>query len=212
MSRAVIEVEGNGPEGDDVTAIAMVLHGGAAHGHAPVHKARLAYLRMRPFATEVHRGLRQEGVAVWRLRYRYRGWNGADRDPVHDVEWALAEAAGRHPNTPVVLIGHSMGGRAALWAAGSPNVIGVCALAPWIEPADPLGQLSDRRVLIVHGDADRMTSPIESRRYAARAAQLGVDIQFIGVRGAGHTMLSQPSLWHRLAADFVRDTLTLRAA
>lgn len=210
MSRAAIEITGSGPQGE-VRAIAIVLHGGEANGHGRAHRGRLAYLRMRPFAAELHRALAGRGVAVWRMRYRFTGWNGAARDPVHDVEWALAEAAGRHPGAPVVLIGHSMGGRAALWAAGSPNVVGVCALAPWIEPDDPVGQLSGRRVLIVHGDADRWTDPIQSRRYAARAAHLGIDIKFIGVRGAGHTMLSRPALWHRLAVTFTSETFALHA-
>ncbi|WP_438949092.1 LLM class flavin-dependent oxidoreductase, partial [Streptomyces harbinensis] len=39
--------------------------------------------------------------------------------------------AARLGPVPVVLVGHSMGGRAALRAAGHPAVTGVVALAPW---------------------------------------------------------------------------------
>ena len=63
------------------------------------------------------RPLTAAGPAVHLLRYRYRGWNASAADPVLDTTWALEEIASRHPGGPVVLVGHSMGGRAALWAA-----------------------------------------------------------------------------------------------
>jgi len=40
------------------------------------------------------------------------------------------------------LVGHSMGGRTALRCAADQAVVGVCALAPWIEPGEPV---QDRR-------------------------------------------------------------------
>jgi pimeloyl-ACP methyl ester carboxylesterase len=82
------------------------------------------------------------GPAVHLLRYRYRGWNAPAADPVLDTTWALEEIASRHPGAPVVLVGHSMGGRAALWAAGAANVTAVCALAPWLVGTDPVRLLT----------------------------------------------------------------------
>ena len=49
---------------------------------------------------------------VGQVRYRYRGWNGVDADPVADVRQALDELADLVGEVPVVLVGHSMGGRA----------------------------------------------------------------------------------------------------
>ena len=78
----------------------------------------------------------RDGLAVARLRYRVRGWNGADAAPVADAHWALDQLTARFPGVPIALVGHSMGGRAALYAAGHPAVRAVVGLAPWIEPGD----------------------------------------------------------------------------
>ena len=56
------------------------------------------------------------------------------------------EVAGRFgPDLPVCLIGHSLGGRAALLAAGQPTVAGVVALAPWVYPTDVLSHVEGVR-------------------------------------------------------------------
>ncbi|WP_144119057.1 serine aminopeptidase domain-containing protein [Catellatospora sichuanensis] len=179
-------------------ALVILLHGGAEHGHGRAHRGRAAYLRMLPFQRAM-----PGYVTVWRLRYRYRGWNGAAADPVRDLAWALDRARERHPRLPVILVGHSMGGRAALWGAGDPQVTAVCALAPWIEPGDPVEQLAGRTVLIAHGDADRITDPAASRRYAAAAEQAGAHVTFLRVTGDGHGMVRRARHWHRLVGGFV---------
>lgn len=183
---------------DGPRALVILLHGGAADGHGRAHRGRAAYLRMLPFERAM-----PGDVTVWRLRYRVRGWNGAAADPVRDLEWALDQARTLHPGLPVVLVGHSMGARAALWGAGDPQVTAVCALAPWIEPGDPAAQLAGRTVLIAHGDADRITDPATSRRYAAAAENAGADVTFLDVTGDGHGMLRRARFWHRLVGDFV---------
>ena len=111
--------------------------------------------------------LARRGPAVYVLRYRVRGWNAPARDALLDARWATAALAERHPGVPVVLLGHSMGGRAALGAAGAPNVAAVCALAPWLDGSDPVAQLAGRTVLIAHGDRERYTDPAASYAYAA---------------------------------------------
>ncbi|MBM4594407.1 alpha/beta fold hydrolase [Rhodococcus hoagii] len=68
-------------------------------------------------------------VEVRQVRYLLRGWNGADRSPVHDVRRILDDL--RPAQTPVVLVGHSMGARVAAVVADDPLVCGVLALAPW---------------------------------------------------------------------------------
>jgi pimeloyl-ACP methyl ester carboxylesterase len=186
----------------DAKLVIVVAHGGRAWGNGTAHRGRLTYLRMLPFSRMWNDDCYRD-LAVWRLRYRYRGWNGDAADAMHDVAWAAAEAQRRHPHATVLLLGHSMGGRAALLAAGEANVSGVCALAPWIERSDPIEQLRGRRVLIAHGDRDRMTSPTAAARYAERARQSGIDVAMVRVTGAGHAMLRRREVWNDLVKRFV---------
>ena len=190
---------GHGP----VTGVVLVLGGGRADSLARGSRRHLSYQRMRPFARTAARAAGPRGVAVWRLRYRVRGWNGDARDPVRDAFWALELAATRHPGAPVVLVGHSMGGRTALHAAGAPAVVAVCALAPWIEPGDPVDQLAGKLVVIAHGDRDRVTDPANSRRYATDAARAGATVAHFEVAGESHALLRRAADWHTLVRDTV---------
>jgi pimeloyl-ACP methyl ester carboxylesterase len=184
---------------DAPSAIVLVLHGGRSNSREPGDRVRLTYLRMLPIA----RMLADCGPAVFVLRYRYRGWNGPARDAQRDAQWALEQLAERYPRTPVVLVGHSMGGRAALGAAGAHNVIAVCALAPWLDDTDPVRQLDGRTVLIAHGDRERYTDPLASYSYALRAKERGVRICRFDVHGAGHFMVRRAGDWHALIRRFV---------
>ena len=106
---------------------------------------------MVPIARSVHRTVGDSGTAVWLLRNRVRGWNEPARDALRDAQWALDQARTQHPQALVVLVGQSMGGRAALLSAGTEGVLAVCALAPWPEPDDPVTQLAGRRVRVRRG-------------------------------------------------------------
>jgi pimeloyl-ACP methyl ester carboxylesterase len=150
------------------------------------------------------------GLAVWVLRYRYRGWNEPDQDPVRDARWALDQARQRHPGAPVALLGHSMGARAALLVAGDPAVTAVCALAPWITPDEPVGQLRDRAVLIAHGDRERMTSPRLSFDYALAARGVSDRVCRFDVLGDGHAMLRRAGDWSWLVCRFVLGELGMQ--
>jgi dienelactone hydrolase len=141
------------------------------------------------------------------LGYRYRGWNGVEASPLADAHWALADLRNRHGDVPAVLIGHSMGGRVALRAAGEPGVLGAVALAPWVTPNDPVAQLAGKRVLIVHGNLDFVTSPRASRRYAERAQAAGADARYRLIHGDTHAMLVRARLWQRLTTRTVIDIL-----
>ena len=68
---------------------------------------------------------------------------------------------------PVCLIGHSLGGRAALLAAGEPAVRGVVALAPWVYPTELPTHVRDTPVVIIHGSDDAIASPERSEEVAA---------------------------------------------
>ncbi|HVV77547.1 MAG TPA: alpha/beta fold hydrolase [Mycobacteriales bacterium] len=192
----------------EVRAVALVLHGGKERSHDAALPSQLAALRMRPFAKTLQRRGAAHGLAVSSLGYRYRGWNGDEASPVADARWALDALGDRHGDVPVVLVGHSMGGRAALRVADHGRVVGVVALAPWLTPNDPVAPLVGPRTMILHGNLDFVTSPRMSRRFAARARAAGADISYRVVHGDNHAMLLRAPTWHRLTAravlDFVR--------
>jgi dienelactone hydrolase len=185
------------------SAIVLVLHGGRSNSHGRAHRLRLTYRRMLPFARRLANAGAGRGLSVWMVGYRFRGWNGPDMDAKQDALWALDEAARRHPGTPVVLVGHSMGGRAALHAGGHPSVEAVCALAPWLDGADPVEQLAGRTVLIAHGDQERMTDPGQSYAFAMRAKRVTDRVCRFEVHGDGHAMLKRARDWHSLVCRFV---------
>lgn len=190
-----------------VRGVALVLHGGRSKGRTPVRANQLAVLRMLPFAKALRSAGAADGLAVARLRYVVRGWNGADQSPVPDSRWALDELATRFPGVPTALVGHSMGGRAALYVAGHPGVRAVVGLAPWIEAGDPVQQLAGRRLLILHGTRDRMTSAAASASYARAAETVAESVAFVSVTDERHAMLRRAPLWHDLAAGFVTGVL-----
>jgi pimeloyl-ACP methyl ester carboxylesterase len=111
-----------------LTAVVVMLHGGQSRGIQPTTTRQLAYRRMVPIAHAVHRGVHRAGTAVWLLRNRVRGWNEPDQDAVRDARWVLGELRRHHPEAAIVLVGHSMGARAALRVADAP---GVLAVARW---------------------------------------------------------------------------------
>ena len=111
--------------------------------HRPVRAHQLAVLRMRPFVASLRRHGGRDGLVVAQLRYRVRGWNGADRSPVADAAWALDRLIATASRTcPSALVGHSMGGRTAMYVAGHESVRAVVGLAPWIEAGDPVDRLA----------------------------------------------------------------------
>jgi len=188
-------------------AVALVLPGGRADSFAPGNPRHLSGRRMLPFARALSRHGAAAGLEVWTLRYRYRGWNGTEASPVADAQWALDEVRGRHGDVPVVLVGHSMGGRAAVRAAGDSGVVGVVALAPWLPDGEPVAQLRDRRLLVAHGDRDTVTSPRWSRRLVERATAVATDAAFVSVTRETHPMLLRWPTWHRLATAASLDFL-----
>ena len=187
-----------------------MVHGGRSLGEDPTTALQLPLLRMVPVARAIRQALRGSGAVVLRPRLRLRGWNGAAASPVHDLSELLEELSGRFGPTPVVLVGHSMGARAALRVAGHPMVSAVAGLAPWLPLGEPVDQLAGRRVLLAHGSADHVTSSPETWAYADRARAV-TQVAAIEVRHDGHAMLRRAPLWHRIAAEFTRASLALPA-
>jgi len=184
-----------------VRGVVVVAHGGQAVSTAPTTAFQPAVLRMVPVAAAIGQALRDSGVLVRRPRFRVRGWNGPHASPVQDLSELLDDIRDRFGPVPVVLVGHSMGARAAMRAAGHPSVAAAAGLAPWLPPGEPVDQLAGRRILLAHGTADTVTSAAETWAYAERARVL-TKVTEIEVRGGDHPMIRRASLWHALAATF----------
>ncbi|MFB6889721.1 alpha/beta hydrolase [Kitasatospora sp. NPDC056327] len=191
-------------------AAVLVLHGGKEHDLDRPGPLNLAGLRMAGFVHALRRETAGADVAVGTVRYRHRGWNGERADAARDAVAALDALAEELGPVPTVLVGHSMGGRAALRAAGHPAVTGVVALAPWCPAGDPCEQLAGRDVLMLHGDLDRITSPADTRAFAARGRAAGARVCGYTVVGTGHTLMRRIPDWHRATARLSAGLLGLR--
>jgi pimeloyl-ACP methyl ester carboxylesterase len=182
----------------------LVLHGGAQRPGAPqVSPTQLSVVRMIPVARRIGHGGGGR-LAVYRLLNSYRGWDSA-HTPVEDVAWAMGRVRELHGELPTSLVGHSLGGRAALLAGAQDGVRSVVALNPWVYPTDE-ADLTGRRVLVVHGTRDRVADPGRSATVArsiARTAEVG----YVAVPGAKHAMLRHGATFERAAASFVSATL-----
>lgn len=184
-------------------AVALVMHGGAVDGREPNHPWSHNVARLVPFA----RALRKVPgpLAVARLRFRYRGWNGAEASPVEDARWALAQIRADYPDAPIGLVGHSMGGRAALSVSDEDNVRLVVGLSTWIERGDRVPRDGQKTVLI-HGDRDRIT-PLSASRWVVEGLLAdGHDATLIRVARGDHAMLVRAGLWSALVVDIVSAT------
>jgi pimeloyl-ACP methyl ester carboxylesterase len=184
-----------------VSGAIVVAHGGKSASTEPVTPLQPAVLRMVPLTLAIRYALRGSGAVVVQPRYQLRGWNGELASPVPDLGEVLDQIGARFGGIPVVLIGHSMGARAAIRVAGHPAVTAVAGLAPWLPEGEPVNQLAGRRILLVHGTADEITDPADTWAYAERARAV-TRVSAIEVLGGEHTLLRRASLWHRIAADF----------
>jgi alpha-beta hydrolase superfamily lysophospholipase len=185
----------------DPEGVVLVLHGGGSRRRwMMVSPAQLSVLRMVPIARRAARAGHGR-LAVYRLLNSVRGWD-THHTPLRDANWALDEIAERHGRRlPTCLVGHSLGGRAAILSAGAPEVRGVAALAPWVLPGDFPAEPAGRRILIVHGSRDRIADP---SRAATVAKALGrrTEVTYVLVEGGRHAMLRRRDLFDGLAADF----------
>ena len=188
--------------------VVLVAHGGQASSTEPTFALQPAVLRMIPVAAAIRQAVRGSGALVRRPRFRVRGWNGAQASPVGDLNDVLDALATEFGSVPVVLVGHSMGARAAVRAAGHPAVSAVAGLAPWLPPGEPAAQLAGRRVLLAHGTADSITSPAETWAFVEQARAV-TEVTAVEVRDGDHPMLRRARLWHAIAAEFARAALAL---
>lgn len=185
-------------------AAVLVLHGGASRGdRVAVSPTQLSVLRMVPTAHAVARAGRGR-LAVYRLLNRYRGWD-TQHTPVADAHWALDRIRERYAGAPLGLVGHSLGGRAALLAGDADGVRSVVALNPWVYPTDT-ADLTGRRVLVVHGLRDRVADP-DRARAVVRNLSRTAEVEFDTIPDGKHAMLRHGREFDSRAARFTADVL-----
>nr|WP_278312716.1 alpha/beta fold hydrolase [Lolliginicoccus levis] len=189
-----------------MNAIVLVLPGGKVRDARPMRPWHLAAVRMRPFTAALRA---VPGLDVAQVSYSQRGWNGDGAAVRNDAMLVLQQRLALHPDAPVVLVGHSMGGRLAANLASHPAVRGVVALAPWWPDDEGSLLAAGQRVHVLHGTADRWTDPSASRRETLRASNAGVEASWHPVEGAGHFMLRDPSRWHHWTVDRVQEIAAL---
>lgn len=191
-------------------AVVLVLHGGQERNHDPVENKHASWWRMalitkalRPFAA-------RHEMTVVLVQYRKRGWNdAADPDPVRDARWALRHISQTYPGLPVVIVGHSMGGRTACRVADDEGVAGVVALAPWLPQGEPNETIASKVLRVIHGTRDRWTSAAWSKDYVARSQGLAASATWTSMPRAGHFMLRRVGEWNRFVEESITDILDL---
>ncbi len=192
----------------DARCVVLFLHGGQQNNLEPVEKKHASWWRMNAMAKRV--GGFDGTVVTYLIRFGARGWNDpAAPSPVGDARQALAEIRESHPGVPIVLVGHSMGGRTACRVADEKGVIGVVGLAPWLPEGEPIAGVTDRDVRIIHGTRDRWTSAPLSKVWAERARSVATSVEWTSLRGVGHFMFRRVSAWNGFVTDSVAEIRAL---
>ncbi|HEX2894796.1 MAG TPA: alpha/beta fold hydrolase [Marmoricola sp.] len=187
--------------------LVLMLHGGAERGLHEIDQRSLSYRRALWMSDSIAGPLARAQVGTAVLRFKVKGWNAGHADgpsPVADAREALARLRGQHPDLPIVLLGHSMGGRTAAWVADEPGVVGIVGIAPWWPADDPVRPLAGKHVVGVHGRRDRITSARATERYLERARAVAGSTRFVDMGPRGHYMLSGVRRWNAAA---IRESL-----
>jgi pimeloyl-ACP methyl ester carboxylesterase len=187
--------------------VVLMLHGGAKTGDRPVGRRSASFRRTTAMRDALQARMLDAGLSLWLLRFGVRGWNagsGPEPAPLSDARWALDQIVEQHPGVPVVLLGHSMGARTSVHVADHPDVVGVVAMAPWLEPSDPVRRLAGRHLVAGHGSRDKITSARMTRAYVDQARAVSASAEFVDMGRLGHYMLHRPQEWNRFA---LRSTL-----
>ena len=190
----------------DIRGVVLLLHGGQQHSTERVDGRSASWRRSLLMQRSITPRAHEAGVATWLLRYRFRGWNGGT-GPVADARWALEEVRRTLGDVPVVLLGHSMGGRTAVHVAADPAVRGVVALAPWLPADEPVVALAGRTLTAAHGRRDRITSYEATAAYVERAADVAKEAMMVDMGPVGHYMLRSAAEWNDVATGAALDLL-----
>ena len=189
-------------------ASVLMLHGGQEHSTEDVSNRHASWWRLALMARSLRGFAVRHDLALHLLQYRMRGWNSpTDPEPARDARWALDRLQEKHPGVPVVLVGHSMGGRTACRVADDPSVVGVVGLAPWLPHNEPIAPIAGRHLHVMHGTRDRWTSADRSRDYVERSRPIALKATWTALPGVGHFMLRRQAVWNRFVKDSIQTVL-----
>jgi alpha-beta hydrolase superfamily lysophospholipase len=189
-------------------ASVLMLHGGQEHSTDDVSNRHASWWRLALMARALRGFAITNDLGLHLLQYRLRGWNGSvDPAPARDARWALDRLQEKDPGVPVVLVGHSMGGRTACRVADDPAVVGVVGLAPWLPDGERNETIAGRHLHVMHGTRDTWTSAHWSRDYVERSRPIAIRATWTALPGAGHFMLRRRSVWNGFVMDSVRTIL-----
>lgn len=184
-----------------VRGVVLLLHGGTEHSEEVVDGRSASWRRMGAIQRAITPAAHEQRIGTWLLRYRVRGWNENGVSAIEDARWALEQIGRAHGDVPVVLLGHSMGGRTAIHVADDPVVRGVVGLAPWWPPSSPISALTDRHLRAAHGRTDKITSARQTRALVERAERVAASAEFTDMGRVGHYMLRRIPAWNAFARD-----------
>jgi predicted esterase len=179
-------------------ALILMFHGGKDRSSEAVGGRSLSWQRSLAMQRAIAPHAHAEGISVWLLRYRQRGWNGG-RDPIADARWALDQVRAEHSGVPLTLLGHSMGARVAVHVADDPQVQGVVGLAPWLPGGESINALAGRHLVVAHGRSDRITSFTATAAYVERARAVAASAEMHDMGPVGHYMLKGAAAWNAVA-------------
>jgi pimeloyl-ACP methyl ester carboxylesterase len=199
-----------GPVPTGARGLVLMLHGGAEVAPQEIDDRSLAYRRTGWMRDAIARRLGRRSVGIALLRFTVKGWQAggpAAPSPVADARAALDRLRGDHPGLPVVLLGHSMGARTAVWVADHPSVVGVVGLAPWLPPGDPVDQLAGKHLVAAHGSRDRITNARATAAYVRRAREVAASARFVDMGPLGHYLIKGVRRWNATAVTECLDVL-----
>jgi dienelactone hydrolase len=183
----------------DPQGVVLLLHGGKERSDEPVDARSASWRRMAALQGAATPAAHRAGVSTWLLRYQVRGWNGGA--PVADARRALDEVRRELGDVPVVLLGHSMGGRTAVHVADDRSVRGVVALAPWFPKGERVDALAGRTLRAAHGRTDRITSYRATEAYVERAGAVADEATLTDMGRVGHYMIRRVRAWNAFARE-----------
>lgn len=183
--------------------LVILAHGGSVQADRPARNWHSGLLRVLQFGDVAAQAAPKAAVGL--LRYRVPGWNGASADAARDVQQVIDAAPQQFSR--ILLIGHSMGGRAVLRASTHPRVDAVLALAPWVPADEPGLGPHEAPVVIATGTRDETTPVSMARHFVGRSRQGGSQLAYFEIPGAGHRLLLHADVVDQLIRSFVTHAL-----
>lgn len=203
--------------GEDPRAVVLMLHGGDPQDNSTAADWR-SWINLEGLQRRIAKKLNDPSLSLWLLKHSIKGgWD--ERDPGRSLRVTEARAAldevEHSLGVPVILIGHSMGGRTAIHVADHASVLGVIALSPWVGPEVPAAPLRNRYFAATSGNPDVSisrdggTPHKKTREFLDRAKSVTISIpaSFMDLGFSDHNLLLRRNGIADFAASKVEEFL-----